>query len=290
MPSVSVVMSALNAQATIGLALRSIERQTFRDWELIVVDDGSTDRTRAVIAGHADPRIRLLAHDQRRGLAARLNEAIAAARGDFIARMDADDIAYPKRLERQVGYLAARPKVDLVGSNLMAFGRSGEPIGVMRLASQHHEIRRHPERGFDLPHPTWLGRTRFFQRFPYNEAALRAQDQELLLRAHHDAVFANLDEVLLGYRQERILPRHVLHGRMTYGRALWRYAQENRAWRLAHKGLVTQVWRTAAVLPILYARRQDIVLARRYASPTPQEMTEWRAVYDALQAENHQGL
>ncbi len=94
-PAISVIMSALNAERTIEIAIRSILWQTFTDWEFIVIDDGSTDSTRALVGNLRDPRIRLVPHSERRGLARRLNEAVSLVRGAYIARMDADDIAYP---------------------------------------------------------------------------------------------------------------------------------------------------------------------------------------------------
>src|SRR5688572_24039063 len=115
-------MSAYNASGTIGLALRSILTQTYQNWELIVVDDGSIDRTPEIISCIQDSRVRFIREPSRnRGLAARLNQCVRLARGQYIARMDADDVAYPHRLERQVQFLEAHRDIDLLGTGAVIF-------------------------------------------------------------------------------------------------------------------------------------------------------------------------
>ena len=115
-PMVTVAMSVHNAAPTLESALQSILWQTFQDWELIVVDDGSTDQTPRILSRFTDRRVRLVQGEEgQKGLAFRLNQCVQLARGKYIARMDADDISYPERLERQVQYLETHPDIDLLG-------------------------------------------------------------------------------------------------------------------------------------------------------------------------------
>lgn len=122
LPAVSVVLPVRNAVATIVRAVESVRRQKLAEWELVVVDDGSTDGTRAWLqqAARADARIRLVAQPAL-GLVPALNAGLAAARGALIARMDADDECHPERLAAQAAFLAARPDLGLV-SCLVGFG------------------------------------------------------------------------------------------------------------------------------------------------------------------------
>jgi glycosyltransferase involved in cell wall biosynthesis len=115
MPLVSVVMPARDAAATVARAVASIQSQTLRDWELVALDDGSKDATRFILIEMAqlDPRIRVLR--TKSGIAGALNAGIAAATGEFVARMDADDEAAPERLEKQAAFLSARPEIGVVG-------------------------------------------------------------------------------------------------------------------------------------------------------------------------------
>ncbi|MGH8697182.1 MAG: glycosyltransferase family 2 protein, partial [Burkholderiales bacterium] len=139
-PLVTIGMPVYNAARTLAVALASIERQTFRDWELVIVDDGSRDATEEVLGRIADPRIRVVRDGRNLGLAARLNEIVATAQGEYFARMDADDVAYPARLAAQVDFLAAHPEVDLAGCGALVFGEGGEPLGRFPLRATHAGI------------------------------------------------------------------------------------------------------------------------------------------------------
>src|ERR1700752_1012717 len=111
-PLVSVIMSMRNSASTVGAAVRSVVRQTLSDWELIVIDNGSSDESGATVASFDDPRIRLVREENTSFLAVRLNQAVALSRGAFIARMDSDDICFPERLSSQVARLCDDPKLD----------------------------------------------------------------------------------------------------------------------------------------------------------------------------------
>lgn len=126
MPLVSVLMPVRNAASTIDAAVRSISEQTFRDWELVLVDDGSNDGTgeRLRALARLDPRIRILTQPSA-GIVPALERGLAAAHGEIIARMDADDIAHPERLEEQVGFLRQSQETGVIGS-LVRFG--GDPV------------------------------------------------------------------------------------------------------------------------------------------------------------------
>src|SRR5579863_1471459 len=104
-PLVSVIMSMRNSAATVGLAVRSVQLQRLQDWELVVIDDGSTDESSSIVNSFDDSRIRLVQEKSSAGLATRLNQAVALSRGVFIARMDADDICFPDRLALQCARL-----------------------------------------------------------------------------------------------------------------------------------------------------------------------------------------
>ncbi len=117
-PVVSVLMPVYNGERYLAAAMESILAQTFGDFEFLVIDDGSTDGSMGIAAGYAraDARIRLLKNAREKGIAGALNTGIGEARGDFIARMDADDISFPERLARQVAFLRNNPEHALVGT------------------------------------------------------------------------------------------------------------------------------------------------------------------------------
>ena len=220
-PLVTVAMSVHNAASTLEPALRSILWQTFSDWELIVVDDGSTDETGLILSRFSDARIRVMhGAGGQQGLALRLNQCIELARGKYIARMDADDVAYPERLERQVRYLEAHPDIDLLGHGAVLFKEDGQALGVYPPASEHDDICRRPWWGFPLAHPTWMGKRSWFTRYRYRDELTKGQDQDLLLRSYRASRFAALPDILLGYRMEKISAGKSGQGRFNYCRQL----------------------------------------------------------------------
>jgi glycosyltransferase involved in cell wall biosynthesis len=215
-PIVSIIMSMRDSATTLNFAIRSIIWQTLTDWELILIDDGSRDDGAARAAKFGDPRIRIIRHDESRGLACRLNEAVRLARGEFIARMDADDICYPERLAEQVSLLESNPRIDLLASKAVIFRRQGDIVGAMAPRTLHDEIVAQPYKGFMFPHSTWCGRAAWFRKYQYNERLWITQDQELLLRAAESSRFSAVNKILLGYRKERIGLAKSIQGRMIY--------------------------------------------------------------------------
>ena len=221
-PLVTVALQFRNCERTLATAIRSIVLQTFPDWELILHDDGSTDGSKAIAAGFRDARISLVAVPVRRGRPACINEAAGAARGRYFALMDGDDVAYPERLERQADYLERHRDVDLVGAPALVFGAEGRALGKRAVPPSHEEICRRPWSGFPMWQSTFMGRLRWFRRHPYDERRLRAQDQDLLLRSHTDSRFANLAEILGGYREETISLKKSLRTRSHLVRSFLR--------------------------------------------------------------------
>src|SRR5215216_775869 len=111
MPKVTVLMPLFNAERHVAAAIASILRQTYRDFELLVIDDGSSDRSRDIARSFDDSRIRVLANERNVGLASSLNRGLNAAKGDLIARQDADDVSNSERLARQVAEMELRPEL-----------------------------------------------------------------------------------------------------------------------------------------------------------------------------------
>src|SRR3569833_1059647 len=126
-PKVTILMQACNAGKYIGEAIRSVLAQTYADFELLIVDDGSTEDTRMVEQQFSDHRIRLIAKEKE-CISAALNTGLQAAKGVYVARFDADDICLPRRLERQVNYLDGHPAYLVVGSDAEYISENGEHL------------------------------------------------------------------------------------------------------------------------------------------------------------------
>jgi glycosyltransferase involved in cell wall biosynthesis len=222
-PTISIAMPFFNGARTLSLAIRSMLQQSFEDFELLLCDDGSTDNSAEVIRSFKDLRVIFWSDGRRRRLAARLNECIDRARGQYLARMDADDVAFPDRLAVQLRTLQQNPELDLCGGPAIVFGESGTPLWQFTPAPQHAGIVAHPARGFPLWHPTWMGRIEWFRTWRYEETALLAQDQELLLRSYRQSRFANVTETVLGYRQERVSLKKLARYKVLWSRYVFHH-------------------------------------------------------------------
>lgn len=199
-PRITVLMPVYNGAAYLDAAIDSILGQTCTDFELLVVDDGSTDDSVAWIQAHSDGRIRLLRQSQNMGLVAALNRGIDEARGEYIARMDADDISLPQRLEKQMTFLDAHPEVGVCGSWMEAF--SSTEISVWKAPVDHDEISCRLLFESVLYHPTVMMRRGMIEchGLRYDANYPHAEDYEFWCRCARLFDLANLDQVLLRYR------------------------------------------------------------------------------------------
>ncbi len=203
-PIVSVVLPTYNSANDISRSIDSVIKQTFREWELLVVNDyGSDDGTAEIVQMYAqnDPRIRLIQAPKRLGLAESLNLGIREARGKYIARLDADDTAYPQRFEKQVALMDARPEVGVCGAWQHHYGKNANWIH--KAEANEEELRANLLFWCDLCHSTLMLRKDFFVKYQllYNPDAL-AEDFELWTRAMQHMKIMNIPEVLGDYKED----------------------------------------------------------------------------------------
>jgi glycosyltransferase involved in cell wall biosynthesis len=206
-PLVSILLPCFDAERFLPTALDSLVRQTYTELEILALDDGSRDATLQILEAHAvrDARIRVLRNAANRGLIAALNRLMSEARGPFVARMDADDIAMPQRVERQIEILLRRPEIDAVGTGVQVVG-----------ADARSRVRPRPVRSLEpggarfmglfgppVVHPTLLARASVMRAHPYGASvqSLHTEDYELFTRMLSAGVqFANLPEPLVAVR------------------------------------------------------------------------------------------
>lgn len=285
-PLITVAMPVFNAGRHLRAAVMSVLDQTERDWELLLIDDGSTDGAVAGLEDIGDPRIRRVSDGMNLGLAIRLNQAIDLARGKFFARMDQDDIAHPDRFSRQVAALRNDAELDLVGARCVTISERSEIIGRLPAALSHEEICARPWLGFYVPHPTWMGRIEWFRRYRYACPAPKfCEDQELLLRSHGESRFAVVPDYLLAYRvRDRLNLRKSLATRWALGVAQVRFLVKSG--ELTQAALATAAMAARMGRDILNALRQatvgDSPIVPATATLPPAVHDEWSRILQAV--------
>ena len=270
-PRISILLPVRNEEQLLPAALTSLRRQTCREWELVCVDDGSSDSTPAILreAAGQDPRIRILGTGGR-GLVAALNEGLAACRGELVARMDGDDISHPRRLELQAAAMAADPATGLVACSFRHFPRQQVRMGMRAYEEWQNALDTHEAIIRDMyvespfVHPSVMFRKNLVDAVGGYRETGWAEDYDLWLRLAAAGVrFARLSRTLFFWRERperatRTSPEytveafrackahHLLRGFLKGERevTLAGAGLEGRAWMrtLAREGVGVSLW------------------------------------------------
>ena len=202
-PKVSVIMSVYNGERYLREAIDSILNQTFKDFEFIIVDDGSIDRTLEILKEYAekDERIRIITNSENIGLTKSLNKAIKFAKGKYIARMDADDISLPERLEKQIEFMEKNPEVGLLGTAYYETNQEGEIIGRRNFSITNEKLKKVLIKYNPFFHSSVMIKKTILDKVGlYNENIPTAQDYDLWFRIAKNYKLANLSEFLMKRR------------------------------------------------------------------------------------------
>jgi len=241
-PAISVLMSVYNAERYLRAAVDSILAQTFSDFEFIIIDDGSADSSPNILLEYSgrDPRVRLTVRSNK-GLTATLNEAIGQARGQFLARMDCDDVSLPERFEKQLAALRADPSLVCVGGHFELIDGKGRLLTRLRPPSDDEAIQKLLLRGHTaICHPAAMMRRDAVTKVGgYDPYFRTTQDLDLWLRLGEVGRFGNVPEVVLKFRQHE---SSISETRSDEQRRFAREAVE-RAWR--RRGITDGVFEAA---------------------------------------------
>jgi len=207
-PRVSIIMAVYNGQEYLNIAIDSILGQTFKDFELLIIDDGSRDDSADIIKGYGDPRVKYVYQDNQ-GLAGALNTGLRHAAGEYVARMDCDDISYPERLQLQVEYLDKHRTVALLGTCFDLIDLDGRIIDRSYHLTRNQDIYdeflvRNP-----FGHGTIMVRRSILEKVGVYDREHPIEDYELWWRIARKFETANLPEFLYGWR---VNPEGISHG------------------------------------------------------------------------------
>ncbi len=196
-PLISVVMAVYNRAALVGETIQSILDQTFDHFEFIIVDDGSTDQSVAVIRQYRDPRIRLIQLPENRGHTVARNIGNEAARGAYTAVIDSDDIALPQRLEKQLAFMEAHPEVGLCGCSAHWIDEVGQRQGAWQAIGDPAVCHANLVFGMSFHHATWLVRRAIYEQLAYRTEWEPAADWDFMAETAHNTTVAGLRDILM---------------------------------------------------------------------------------------------
>lgn len=263
-PSLTVLMSVYNGFPYLDQAVESILNQTFSDFEFLIIDDASTDgsRERLETWSDRDERIRLILHSKNRGLGYSLQEGVREAQGNWIARMDDDDIALPDRLERQISYLSEHPDVDILSGWAIDCDGDGNPLRLRQVPISHGEIVRLI---WTIPivHPAVIfRRNAILDAGSYSSTLRRRQDYDLWFRCVETGLrFANLPEPLIYYRfTDDYYEKNDLDTALEQVRVGWKGCRRIGASPIAYVGIFAPLVR--ALLPRSLEKLMQTLLRR----------------------------
>lgn len=200
-PIISVIMPVYNCEKYLKESIDSVLSQTFRDFELIIINDGSSDGSKDIILSYKDERIVYIENEKNLKIIETLNKGIAAARGKYLARMDSDDRCLSHRLERQFEYLESNPDVDICGSWAYVIDDEGSRKGRIKNPGNIDSVRCSLFFTNPIVHPSVFGKTEIFRKFNYSPAAVHIEDFELWNRMSvNGVIIKNIEDYLIEYR------------------------------------------------------------------------------------------
>lgn len=200
--NISVLLPVYNGEKYIKSSVNSVLNQTFKDFELVIIDDGSEDNTSEIIKGFNDNRIKYF-RTKHNGTSAALNYGIKKCRYEWIARIDSDDLNIPERLEKQVNYLSIHPECDVLSSWSVYFKDPGKILFFLKEPVTHHKIYKYLDLHNPINQSAMMIRKSILAANPYNKSLDCNEDYELMYRIRDNAVFSNIPEYLV-YTRLRI--------------------------------------------------------------------------------------
>jgi len=270
---ITIGLPFYNAEKHLELAIKSVFAQTYQDWELLLIDDGSTDTSLEIAQSINDPRVTVYSDGNNKKLAARLNEIVKLAKYDYIARMDADDIMDPNRLSAQIKILEDNPQFDLVSTGLFSISNTNRLMGYRGKNWENPTFDEILHKKTGIMHPSLIARKAWFERNKYNENLKLGQDTELWFRTskNNDLKIKIISDPLFMYREE---------GNVTKKKLLRAYKNEREYLALYIEPQIPRItyklksWAKSLFVTVFGTPK--FLLERRYNSVNDNQ----RAIYD----------
>ncbi len=255
--SVTVLMSVYNGERYLNEAVDSILSQTFTDFEFLIIDDASTDRTPEILRSYNDPRIRVVTNEENLGLTKSLNKGLALAKGEYIARMDADDVSYPYRLQVQHEFMTQHPGAGIIGSWAEYIDRKGEIVHRYKAPISPEENYFYLRFQNCIVHSSVMFRKDIIiSNNGYDESINRAQDFELWNRLSKAIEIYQIPEYLVQWRDESSVDPEKIEAQNK----TWEQVLRKECWRLTQMAIDESTVEMIMFPP----QHTDVLSLRRY--------------------------
>lgn len=275
---VSIGIPIYNADQYLRLAIDSVLRQTYNDFELLLVNDGSTDNSLEIMNSYDDPRIKIINDGVNKGLIFRLNEMINLSTGKYFARMDADDIMFPDRIEKQLELLLSNSEIDLVFGDAVSIDKENQVLGYKKSFAVNNK--KDVLKGIYPIHPTVMAKRDVLLTNPYKEGFIQMEDMELWYRLIEVNCFQNLNCPLLFYREDSSNNSRK-HLKMIKGKL--RFAKTYKTGVVSKIKLVSLSYVKYIVYLILEKlEKEHILLNKRFQNLTPIEKVSFEKQLDLI--------
>ncbi|NJX15162.1 glycosyltransferase family 2 protein [Tamlana crocina] len=259
--AITIGLPFYNAEDFLEMAIKSVFAQTYQDWELILMDDGSTDNSLEIAKSINDPRVSVYSDGKNKKLAARLNEIVGLAKYEYLARMDADDLMSTKRIETQLNILKSNPDLDLVSTGTISISNDLTYLGCRFADISEISFEDLLYKRAAPTHASIVSKTDWFKRNQYDETLKIAQDYDLWLRASkkNDFNIRFINDLLYYYREEN---------NATSKKVLAAYKNERVMYKKYADKQFLPLWfksqfKSMAVRGISLLNKEDILLKRR---------------------------
>lgn len=272
-PLVSIVIPFYNNERTLLDAIKSVFIQTYKNWELILLNDGSTDESLKIAISIHDNRVKVVSDGINRGLVYRLNQSPSLVNGQYIARMDGDDLMHPQRLEKQMSVFLKNPDLDLVDTGAYSIDESGNPIGVRGLIPINYSPS-HILKNAMLLHASIIGKKEWFEKFPYDPIYVRAEDRELWIRSYKLSKFGRVMEPLYIVREGKVNIKNYIKALKTVTKVYNVYGNGIFSSFFLRIEIIKSYLKVLIVYMLGLFNIHDVITKRRNASLTHEEASK----------------
>jgi glycosyltransferase involved in cell wall biosynthesis len=283
-PFLTIGLPFFNNFNTLEKAVKSVQVQSYKNWELILLNDGSTDASLAVAERlmQRDSRISLVNDGENKGLVARLNQVIDMGKGDYIARMDADDMMMPGKLERQMAVLMENPDIDVIDTGAYTINEQDEPVGIRGVEELDTNNKKKALKNVLLFHPTIIVKTAWYRKNKYSPEFFRSEDYELWCRTFDTTIFYRITEPLFLYREGNVNVKNYVASMRTFRKILRLYGPGVLTKSELQVEMLKTYLKSATYKVFAYFEMQHILTSKRNQKLTAAQQAEIKQVINRI--------